>query len=210
MAKRQFVYPFRAWPYEKLCSRIDQLIEAGFSNEAIVGAVQSLERGVKRILVYYMNTRYTGFASRRQLDVLSPLSSKEERDQSVRWLQGLDSLRDAWSALVARNGAPRLPAAADAILGNGGWLLLSSAAPFRWKLTPEGQLTPVGLFELRHKLVHGWYLPAGALLRELAPMGAYAVRELLRPGAGLGSLAGFDPFRPIPRFRTRPASVDES
>lgn len=199
------MYPFLAWSYESLVERLSQLLDSGFDIEAIVASVQTLEQGFKRPLVRQMNTGALGFSNRRALDRLVPLTTISDRNRSVRALQGLQSIDQAWCTLIAADRSDlRLPALVDRVVGVGAWTLLVENAPVPQPMI-NGHLAP-GLFGLRHQLVHGWHLPSKDAIGRLAPMGPKMVAAILHPRSGIGTAIGYDPFHRMPRFRPRPST----
>jgi len=198
------MYPFLAWQHQQLVDRLRRLLHEGFDIEAVVASVQTLEQGFKRPIVRQMNIRRLGFPDRRNLASPVSLRSTHERNRSVKHLGSLESIKTAWRALVsAEDESLALPALVDTVAGPGTWRTLS-AKPIEGAITQAAE-EQVGLFHLRHQLVHGWHLPPKGAIERLASTGVEMVALLLHPQTGIGQHIGYDPFCRMPRFRQQPA-----
>jgi hypothetical protein len=104
----------------------------------------------------------------------------------------------AWPLLHAETEVPDLPDLVDSILGAGGWNLLSSSTPIEFPaLSHRSQY---GLFQLRHRLVHGWHLPDKDSIESLSGVGIHVVLKLLDPATGISQQTDYDPFQRMRRF----------
>ena len=198
------MYPFRAWSHPEVVARLWALTAAGFESEAVVAAAQTLEQGLKRVLVYEMNRSKRGFDPTKMREPhLVSLNSKAERDKSIRWLASLGKIRSGWRVLLEHTSHSDLAAMIDRVAGEGTWARrLGGDAHVKGR---AGDQSPFGLFPLRHVLVHGWNSPPKAVIAATASDGVTLVEQIFHPDRGLGAIVGYDPFSVMPRWRSAAA-----
>lgn len=192
------MYPFLGWPHSELVDRLGRLIDDGYEIEAVVASAQTIEQGLKRIIVREMNTSRRGVKRANGTLSIVRLNSTDDRNRAVRCLASLHGIDVAWSLLFAGRDYADLSKTVDSAAGTGSWPLLSTKDPV---IQPRlSGVTCIGLFELRHRLVHGWHLPPKHLIGKLAPAGRDLVNELFG-SHGIAPKVGYDPFTKMPRFR---------
>lgn len=172
------MYPLATWKRDELVARLDALIEHGFHQEAAVATAQVLEQAFKRALRSEMVKR------RVTLDpedgTVVPARNKEALDQALRdRAQSMTSLVVMWNK-VMNGGQPRIPNFVDEVCGRGTWGGLKSRGKTSLTLgLPRKTKVHMGLFPLRHALVHGTYSPTLPTIRAVARHGREVAHLLM-------------------------------
>jgi hypothetical protein len=197
------MYPFRDWSYGDVVSRLHALQSAGFEVESVIAAAQTIEQGLKRCLVRQMNRQQAGARKRDDQGTLVPLETRVDRDTRIRWLSGLPAISEAWRGLFGSADTSGLAALVDDIAGSGAWIeQLGGPARLDGRL----ERAAIGLFPLRHRLVHGWHSPSRVDIANGAHAGARLVTLLFDPSSGIASRTGYDPFTRMPRWQSPPTA----
>ena len=199
------MYPLYSWSYDEICARFDKLLANHLHIEAIVASSQTLEQILKRVLKQWMTVEKIGYQKKNCAgQKIVSIAKKEERDEILRTLQGIDDIRLAWNATVANgNGAFRLDEILNQVVGPNSWSILTSKSPVVVPAKGRGkaQQCSFGLFPLRHQLVHGTHSPPKSDIEVFGIWSVIAVKKLLDPDSGLGGLLGWNPQSRISPFR---------
>lgn len=200
------MYPLYSWTYEEICARYEKLLENDLYIEAIVASAQTIEQITKRILKQWMTVERLGYQKRNAngQKVVS-IELKKDRDAILKSLQGIIDIKLAWNAIVARDqNSLRLDKLTDQVVGPNSWCILTSNKKIR--VTAGIGIKrdcSVGLFQIRHQLVHGTHAPPKSDIEVLGNWGAEAVVRILDPARGFGGYLEWDPQSRIRPFRER-------
>lgn len=198
------MYPLFSWTYPDICRRLDKLIQQDFHNEAVVACAQTIEQIIKRIMQQHMSLSRLGFTKKPEKLKLIKINTKEERDNGLKRLQGLDDMKEAWKLLISDKAALLgLPELMNAVAGSTTWEIIYNRNPVKVVVSNGNFQCSSGLFRLRHKLVHGTSSPPKEDIKVLAEWGTETIKRLLDPVNGISSYIGWNPQHRISPLRKR-------
>lgn len=196
------MYPLTEWSAEEIAGRIKSLRDKGFEIEAVFASTQLIEQLLKRMLAFLMVRNRVGFLNENGLSRLVEIPDCKSRDNSIRMLEGIARISDAWRLFTRElKGINSLPYVMDSIGGNGSWQSLTSKKKYIKKIGGEKMEFKYGLFTLRNKLTHGLHCEAKKDIELHLVCADDLILKLLDKNNGLYKVLNWDPLTRLPAFR---------
>jgi hypothetical protein len=201
------MYPLTTWSAQTVTTRLNNLLDEGYTIEALLAAAQTIEQLLKRCIKYQLNRSGKTFYIDKNdyLKKLVPSSNAKQVNPALQQLASLQKIKKAWNLYAKMGCWPSLPNVINTVLP-GSWNILSMgnkprsrSQKFYWK--GEEQLLHKGIFTMRHQVVHGTYGPVETELNFLARVAVDLVEALLDSETGLEAHTKWNPQKRMPRFK---------
>lgn len=195
------MYPLVAWSRDEVIERLEKLIDNELYYEAVIASTQTIEQILKRGVEYMMINSRRILVKRDKKTTLVTCEDKNQIKKSLKSLQGLGSLKEAWKILARKLGFTLLPDIFNELMPYG-WQYLSQDKN-KIENPSENIRLMRGLFPARNYIVHGTIAYRKRDIITLSNKGLVLVEKLLDKDNGLKSYIGWDPQKRMPSFKTQ-------